>query len=155
MSSLGFEINRSDLPADNSGFDPIPAGNYTAKIADAELRDSKSGTGRYIKLRFDITGPSYEGRVVFTNLNIQNQNPKAEEIGQQQLNKLMLACGLDRVTDTDQFLGCDVGIKVSVRTSEEYGDQNEVKNFMAIKGSSAPKPAAAAPATSSTPPWAK
>jgi hypothetical protein len=54
---------------------------------------------------YDITGPSHQGRVVFGNLNIKNANPKAEEIGRQQLGDIMRAIGLAKVTDTDQFIG--------------------------------------------------
>lgn len=154
MANLGFEINRAELPESSSSYDPIPAGWYTGTIAEAGLNQTKAGTGQYIKLRFDVTGPSHQGRVVFTNLNIQNPNPKAEEIGRQQLNEVMAACGLDRVTDTDQFVGRSCSIKVSVRKDEQYGDSNEVKGYKAVEGSSAPAPATSAPAAS-VPPWKK
>lgn len=154
MATLGYQINRADLPADTSVSDPIPVGWYTATITEADVKDTKSGTGRYIKLRFDVTGPSHQGRVVFSNINIQNPNPKAEEIGHQQLGQLMNAAGLDSLSDTDQLIGVNASIKVAIRKSEEYGDQNEVKAYKATSGSPAPapKPAANEP-SASTPPW--
>lgn len=155
MANLGFEINRAELPVSESSYETVPAGWYSAKITEAELKQTKSGTGQYIKLRFDITGPTHEGRVVFNNLNIQNANPKAEEIGRQQLNEVMAACGLERVTDTDQFVGCNCSIKVAVRTSEQYGEQNEVKGYKAMSGSPAPTAAPSSATAASTPPWKK
>lgn len=161
MAQLGYTISQNDLPEDNGGdFAPIPAGQYTARIADASIENTKAGTGQYIKLRLDITGPSHEGRVVFSNLNIKNPSQKAEEIGRQQLGAIMRAINLPSLQDTDQLIGGNLSIKVGIRKSEEYGDQNEVKAYKAVEGSAAPAPAqaaqqpAAAPA-SGKPSWMK
>lgn len=157
---LNNPINVNNLPADEGGnFEPLPAGWYTTTIADAELKDTKAGTGQYIKIRYDVTGPTHEGRVVFGNLNIRNANPKAEEIGQKQLGQLMTAIGLTELSDTDQLIGAPVSVKLAIRKSEEYGDSNDVKAWKAA-GNAAPKPAPAqtqtpAPAASGgAPPWA-
>jgi hypothetical protein len=156
-----FDIN--ELPVGNTGsFEPLPAGWYTATISQAELKATKAGNGQYIKLRYDITGPSHQGRVVFGNLNIKNANPKAEEIGRQQLGDIMRAIGLAKVTDTDQLIGGQIGIKLEVKQDEQYGPSNEVKGFKSVSGSAAPSAASfAAPAVSqisvgkAAPPWAK
>jgi hypothetical protein len=154
-----FDVN--ELPQGNSNYDPLPAGWYTATITQAELKDTKAGNGQYIKLRYDITGPSHQGRVVFGNLNIKNPNPKAEEIGRQQLGEIMRAIGLAKVTDTDQLIGGQISIKLEVKNDAQYGASNEVKGFKSVSGSAAPaaspaSPAAAAPATTkAAPPWAK
>jgi hypothetical protein len=118
----------------------IPAGWYHASITDASVEPTKAGTGQYIKVRFDITGPSHQGRVVFTNLNIRNPNPKAEEIGQQQLNSLLRSIGVPSISDTDQLIGGNCQIKVTVKNSEQYGEGNEIKGFKAIQGSAPPPP---------------
>lgn len=156
---LGQEYNVDDLPQGDGNFDPLPAGWYTATIAAAELKDTKAGTGKYISVRFDVTGPTHQGRVVFTNLNISNPNPKAEEIGRQQLGDLARAIGLRTVSDTDQLIGGNLTIKVSVKDDPQYGKSNEVKGFKAIEGSAPPAassaPAPSAAAATSKPPWAK
>jgi hypothetical protein len=153
-----FDIN--ELPVGNTGsFEPLPAGWYTATISQAELKATKAGNGQYIKLRYDITGPSHQGRVVFGNLNIKNANPKAEEIGRQQLGEIMRAIGLAKVTDTDQLIGGQISIKLEVKQDEQYGASNEVKGFKSVSGSAAPSvpmAAASAPAAGkAAPPWAK
>lgn len=156
MAQLGETINAAELPA-SQGFDPIPAGWYSVTITGAEVRDTKAGTGSYIAVRYDVTGPTHEGRVIFGNLNIRNPNPKAEEIGRQQLGDLMRSIGLATVTDTDQLIGGRCQIKVSIQKSEEYGDKNEVKGYKA-DGSAPPAAVAPASATAPTsaaaPPWA-
>lgn len=160
MAFLGQTFNADDLPR-GSTYDPLPAGWYTASIADAELKTTKDGSGQYIKVRYDITGPTHQGRVVFGNINIRNASAKAEEIGRQQLGELMRAIGLARITDTDQLIGGVLSIKLDVRAAtEQYPAQNEVKGFKAIAGAApAFSPAASAPTASApgkaAPPWAK
>lgn len=159
--SESFDIN--ELPVGNTGsFEPLPAGWYSATINQAELKDTKANNGQYIKLRYDITGPTHQGRVVFGNLNIKNANPKAEEIGRQQLGEIMRAIGLAKVTDTDQLIGGSLSIKLEVKQDAQYGASNEVKGFKSLSGSAAP--AAAIPqgqgnptpaAGKAAPPWAK
>lgn len=161
MAFLGETFDANELPQGNGGnYDPVPPGWYNAAITSAELKNTKDGTGQLIKVRYDITGPSNQGRVVFGNLNIKNASTKAEEIGRQQLGEIMRAIGLAKVTDTDQLIGGHLSIKLSVREATgEYAAQNEVKGYKAIEGSapafSAPVSATAAlGATKSAPPWA-
>lgn len=161
MAFLGQTYTAADMP-ESTPSEPIPAGWYTASITEASIQDTKAGTGQYIKVRYDITGPAYEGRVVFGNLNISNPNPKAEEIGRQQLGQLMRAIGLTEVSDTDQLIGGQCGIKLAIREDPtgQYSPQNEVKAWKSLTGSPAPAPKPAAPAapagvSTSAPPWAK
>lgn len=160
MANLGESFNVNELPQGSGDFQPLPEGWYTATIAAADLKNTKAGTGQYIAVRYDITGPTHQGRVVFGNLNIRNPNTKAEEIGRQQLGDLMRAIGLERVDDTDQLIGGHCQIKLSITKSEQYGDSNEVRAWKAVAGSSLPNPSAAAhsqgaTATKTAPPWAK
>lgn len=163
MAFLGQTFDANDLPQGTGSFDPLPPGWYSATITGAELKTTKAGTGQYIAVRYDITGPSFQGRVVFGNLNIKNPNPKAEEIGRQQLGDMMRAIGLSRVTDTDQLIGGNLQIKLDIRQQEGYEPSNDVKAYKAAGGAAsmgAPSPAAAqgaAPAAApakAAPPWA-
>jgi len=159
MAFLNQTFDIDEMPVtEQRSFDPVPAGWYTAAIAGAELKTTKAGTGNYIAVRFDITGPEHQGRVVFTNLNTRNPNPKAEEIGRAQLGDIMRATGIAKLEDTDQLLGGNLSIKVTVKNDPTYGPGNEVKGFKAVDGSAPPiaaAPAAAAPAApSAAPPWA-
>lgn len=167
MAFLDQAFDVSDLPVSTGSYDPVPEGNYDATISQAELKTTNDGSGQYIKLRLDITGPSHQGRVIFSNLNIKNASAKAEEIGRQQLGEIMRAIGIAKVQDTDQLIGGSVNIKVTIRaartdekTGKTYAAGNEVKGYRAIAGSAPAAVAAVAkPATavnkSSTPPWMK
>ena len=176
MAFLGHTFDANELPQGTGGnFEPLPEGNYNASITQAELKNTNDGGGQYIKLRLDITGPSHQGRVIFSNLNIKNASAKAEEIGRQQLGDIMRAVGLAKVTDTDQLIGGNVNIKLTIRaartdekTGKTYEASNEVKGYRAINGGAAPAafkaaaPAAAPAAASApakpakaSPPWVK
>jgi hypothetical protein len=162
MAFLNEAFDVNELPQGTGGnFDPLPAGWYTVTITQAELKDTKAGNGQYIKLRYDVTGPTHQGRVVFGNLNIKNPNQKAEEIGRQGLGDIMRAIGLAKVTDTDQLIGNSLSIKLDVKQDAQYGASNEVKGFKSVSGSAAPAaasmPSAGAPVASAkaAPPLAK
>lgn len=157
-----FDIN--ELPAQSGHYGLVPAGWYQATIAGAELKNTKAGNGKYIAIRYDITGPSYQGKTLFANVNIKNPNPKAEEIGRQQLGEIMRSIGLSKVTDTDQLIGGILAIKVTIRPeSGEYPEQNEVKGFKSLVGSSVEfqssksefKQDQAKEPAKDAPPWAK
>ncbi len=164
MAFLNETFEADNLPQGNS-YEALPAGWYNVNVTGAELKNTKAGNGQYIAVRYDVTGPTHQGRVVFGNLNIKNPNPKAEEIGRQQLGELMRAIGLARVTDTDQLIGGSLQIKLEIRQQEGYEPSNDVKGYKSLTGSvpaasaaSAPaQAAAAAPAASgkAAPPWAK
>jgi hypothetical protein len=161
MAFLDEEFSVDALPVGNNNFEPLPEGWYNAAITGAEIKATKAGDGKYIALKYNITGPSHQGRVVFGNLNIKNASTKAEEIGRQQLGEIMRAIGLAKVSDTDQLIGGNLGIKLTVRTGEYAG--NEIKSFRALSGVQptavapfkAVGPSAAAAPAKAAPPWAK
>lgn len=158
MAFLSQSFDVSELPQASKDYSVLPAGWYSATISGAEVKETKAGTGEYIAIKYSITGPTHQGRVIFGNLNIKNPNPKAEEIGRQQLGDIMRAIGLARVTDTDQLIGGSLVIKLDVKEDEKYGERNEVKGFKAVMGavSGLPTAAPAAPASAkAAPPWAK
>jgi hypothetical protein len=163
MAQLNEVFSTDDLPQGNTGeYTPLPDGWYSAHIAKAELCNTKAGTGQYIKLRYDITGPTHQGRVVFGNLNIRNPNPKAEEIGRQQLGDIMRAIGLAKVQDTDQLIGGSLLIKLATKAADgQYDASNEIKGFKAVEGAAMPKVAPSLPASGDaakppvSPPWGR
>jgi len=160
MAKLDIPFDSTTVEVSSNDYAPLPAGWYDAKISEADVRNTKAGTGQYIAVRYDIIGPTHQGRVVWQNLNISNPNPKAEEIGREQLAQLMTASGIQGVLfNTDQLIGGELSIKLTVRKSEEYGDSNDVKGCKSLNSGAAAMPASsgetpAAPA-SSAPPWQK
>ena len=155
---LDEQFDLDALPVSAPSFEPLPAGWYTASISGAEVKNTKSG-GKMISLKYEIIGPTHSGRFVFGNLNIRNANPKAEEIGRQQLGDIMRAIGLTRLSDTDDFIGGKLSIKLRVTQNEQYGPSNDIQGWKALEGGAIQRPAmpTSAPSSSSasTPPWVK
>lgn len=155
MAFIG-DFKRDSLPK-GEGFTPVPAGWYIVTISGSEVKETKDGTGTYIKLVLDIQGPSHAGRKIFSNINIRNKSPDAERIGLQQLREIMEAGGLDDVTDSDQLIGVTLEAKVAVKpASGDYEAGNEIKGYRGIeKGEviNLPRPSAS-PAPKQEAPWA-
>lgn len=144
MAFLGETFSTDSLPEGRS-YDLIPEGWYNAVISKADLGQTKAGNGQKIDVRFDITGPTHQGRAIFTAINVRNPSQKAEEIGRQQLGEIMRAIGLSQVQDTDQLVGGQLQIKVKVKVPSDEDkargyteSRNEVGGYKAIAGSTPP-----------------
>jgi hypothetical protein len=142
-------FNAADAPATRTEFAPVPAGWYLSTIHSAEVKQTKAGTGEYVKVRYNLVGGEHANRVVFGNLNLKNQNEAAQNIGRQQLGEIMRCIGLATIQDTDQLVGGVLEIKLSVRDDPQWGVSNEVKGFRA-SNHSAPAPA---PKVAANAPW--
>lgn len=157
MAQLQF--NAANV-APQASFDVIPAGDYIAQITESSIKPTKSGSGTVLNLTWTIIDGQFSNRKVFDRVNIQNQNPEAEKIGQSQLSSICHAAGVLNLQDSNQLHGRPCKIKVKIRKDEQWGDSNEIKGYSAAgpvaAAPAAPfaQPAAAAP-VASTPPWVK
>ena len=125
-------------------FQPLPAGEYACEITDACIKDTKAGNGHYVELTLTVIGDPGAGRKVWHRLNIKNPNPKAEEIGKEQLDAVREAVGLVALSDTDQLIGKYLTAKLNVK--EWNGSmQNEVHYVKAYGAPQSTAPQAAAP----------
>lgn len=174
MAQFNFDTNTVEKRENN--YELLPAGWYTAQVIESDIVALKSGNGRAVKLTLEVLQDGYRGRRVWAQLNVQHNNPQAEQIAQQQLRELCDSIGIVRMQDTVELHNKPVQIKVKVRKSDnpQYEDSNDITGFkpvggspahgqamaagMAQRGATPPAnaPAAAAPAAGgSTPPWAK
>ena len=163
MAQLNF--NAANVQPSQS-FDPLPAGDYIAQITESSTKPTKAGTGIMLNLTWTVLDGQFANRKVFDRINVSNQNPEAERIGQQQLSAICHAVGVLNLQDSNQLHGRPCKIKVKVRKDEQWGDSNEVKGVSAVTAGAAPAAAgapwqasAAAPGapsapTAATPPWA-
>jgi hypothetical protein len=161
MAFLGETFSTDSLPVSDRSYDLIPEGWYNATITKAELNNTKAGTGQKIDMRYDITGPTQQGRVVFGLINVRNPNPDAEKIGRQQLGEIMRAVGLAKINDSDELIGGSICIRVKIKpASNGYDARNEIGGVKSASGTlpqvaatSAPEPTASV--GGAKPPWAK
>lgn len=139
-----FVSDFAQVKADDGSYSPIPAGEYVFQLTGAELKQTKDGSGQYIKGEFTVIAPSYQGRKVFQNFNIYNRNSEAERIGRSQLKALAVAVGLDTLRDTDELIGRTVAARVSIEKdkSGKYDDQNRLSKYKPADTSATSAPAA-------------
>jgi hypothetical protein len=160
MAQLGFTIAPEDAkePSFEGVSTPVPAGWYDAVIKKADILETKAG-GHRINVRYDITGPTHAGRVIFGSININHpSNPKVSEIGKEQLATIAAALK-KRISDTDDLINGALRIKVKVSKSEQYGEQNDIAGWgissSAIPASQSGLVGSTAPKSGTNPPWVK
>ena len=146
MAYLGdFDANAVE-PAD---FSALPTGDYLVIISNSEFRATKNGSGQYLMLAFQVIDGPRKGRYLWHNLNLQNQNPKAEEIAQRELSAICHATGRMRISDSEELHNIPHLIHVVyIPAKGEFPEKNQIKKWTRMfeaPATSAP-PAAASPA---------
>ena len=148
MATLNFNANEVD-PA--VGFDPIPAGSYTAIITESEMKPTKAGTGQYLQLTFQVLEGQYKGRLVWARLNLDNPSEMAVKIARAELSSICRAVGVMAPRDSLELHNTPLTIRVACKKREDTGEiTNEIKGFESANGTA---PVAPTAAVGSTPPW--
>ena len=135
----------------------IPPGSYSATIVEADQLQTKSGNGTYVKICWQITGPSYQNLWVWQNVTIDSHSQQAEAIGRRQLLELSLNVGFSGLPDdTDEFVGRSGVILVYVKEDPQFGPQSQVRRVLPagsiVRAERPVKAAAPARAQSVSPP---
>jgi len=148
MANLnGFNANEVE-PVDD--LEPIPAGKYVAVITDSEMKPTKSGTGNYLQLTFQIIEGEYANRLLWVRLNLDNPNGTAVEIARRELSSICRAVGVMVPTDSTDLHNLPCFIHVRVKRRSDTGElQNEVKGYS--RRDATAQPIAASEVASSTP----
>ena len=92
MVSLG-NFNANEVEP-NAEFDPVPAGKYLAVITASEMKPTKSGTGSYLELTFQIIEGQYQNRNLWARLNLDNPNATAVAMARGDLSAICRAIGV-------------------------------------------------------------
>ena len=150
MAGLGFSANDYEP---HQGFEPLPNGEYVAMITEEEIKQTKAGTGQYLKFTWTVMDGQYTGRKLWSNHNIINPNETAQQIGRQEISAIAHAIGRPAASTSEELV--NVPCKITVRIKQEAGREpsNEIKKWEAIRqppfpGQTAPQPGAApTPAT--------
>lgn len=133
MARISF--NASNVEP-STPMDVLPAGKYLAMAIASELKATKTGTGEYLQITFEVLDGAAKGRKIFERLNIRNNNKTAEDIAQRALSALCHAVGVIELEDSDQLHDKPVVLDVAVDPSKgEYSAQNRVKGYSAAGGS--------------------
>lgn len=152
-----FQFNTQDAPKRENNYELLPAGWYIGQVTESSVAPLASGKGTCLKLIFTILQQGYNGRKIFTRLNVRHENAQTEKIANEQLRELCEAAGVAAMQDTVELHNKPVQIRVKVRVSDnpQYEDQNEAVGFKpAAAGApmAAPSPFPASQPRAATPP---
>ena len=124
MANLhGFNAHEVE-PA--TGFDPIPAGDYVALIAESEMKPTKNGAGQYLQLTFEILEGPYKGRNLWARLNLDNPNQTAVKIALAELSAVCRAVGVMEPKDSVELHNLPLVIKVACKKRKDTGEVTNV-----------------------------
>jgi len=117
-----------------SGFGTMPEGEYPVIVDNAEIKETRDGTGQYINCKLKVTHGEFAGRFLFTMFNIKNKNVQAVEIGLSQLKTFRRIAGISANTMTDvlELVGHKANAMVKIKT-DSYGEKNVVSYFKPFK----------------------
>lgn len=136
-----------DPNAEPSGeFEPLPAGEYRAKIIESEIEDvSKNNNyGRCLKLTWQVETGEFDGRLIWQRLNMWGENMKNNDkvvnIAQQQFAAIRQATGKVAPQDSKELehIPCLVRVKVRMDPTGQYGPSNDVTSVKPVGGAVAP-----------------
>lgn len=97
----------------------IADGDYTVVSEEVEVKDTKAGNGKYLKIRFLV---EETGDKIWHMFNFENANPKAEQIGKGQLKQFYTFGGLTiQPKEPLELCGLRCGVKIKNKTDDYSG----------------------------------
>jgi hypothetical protein len=105
----------------------ISDGTYLVRADTAEVKETKAGTGKYIKVGFIIEDT---GDRLYHMFNIENSNAKAVQIGLGQLKQFVTFAGHnpEEVKDPIQLCGMKCLARIKNKT-DDYGTKPVIAGF--------------------------
>lgn len=135
---LGNGFNAADHAGNGGEFTPLPDGKYIVVVESAEIKPTRAGDGRMLKLQLGVTGPTHQGRKLFDNLLLAHPKPVVVEIAQERFASICTALGKPAISDTQELVGAEMMARVKAK-----GDSNDVLGYHAKTVIVAPAPTAA------------
>jgi hypothetical protein len=119
-----FAFSIKDVPDESI----IPTGWYPAKIIRCDMRSLKSGEGNRLVMTYVIDSGPYKTRKIDVGFNVDHPNPKAVEISQKELAKVLRACGVEQITDTLELHDRVHQIHIGIETYNDR-EQNRINDW--------------------------
>lgn len=165
MAKLSFDATKV---APQKPMDPVPKGWYPVIITASDVVPTKTDpkNGVRLELEVEIIDGEFKGRKAWDGINTKNKNPKAQQIGDEQLSAICHATGVFKMQDTNELHNKPFEIKLGYEDekkvlsdptkpdgpSTSYDARNVFKGFRPIEGASHAAPAAGG---TTTPPGGK
>ncbi len=141
-------------------YSPLPTGEYVAQIVDSDMKPTKSNTGHYLELVYEITEGEHKGRKVWVRLNLDNPNANAVEIANRQFAAIREATGVPNLRTSEELHYRPHVIRVEFfAAGSKRGngtrdrDENEVRAWKVLEGATQGAAPTAAVAPTTAAPW--
>lgn len=152
MSTLNFD---AETVEPSVPFEAIPAGKYIAVITASDMKDTRSGNGRYLQLEFEIIEGEYAGRKVWTRLNIEHPNTEAVKYARADLAAICRAVNVLHPGDSVELHDLPLQITVKCRKNQDDEMTNEIKSFAPVPTATTATETAPQTGANAAPPWAR
>lgn len=144
MANLPGSFNTQGTEKMND-FSTIPAGEYLASVVKSDVVLTKKAKeannpnlGQLLKLQWKVLAGKYKGKILFTQINIVNENQQAVEIGEKEFATIRDALGVNNVTQTEQLHGIPALLTVGIESSANYPDKNVINFYKKADGADIP-----------------
>jgi hypothetical protein len=108
-------------------FEIFAAGPQYLEFTETDIVATKAGTGKLLKFKLRITKGELEDRLVFGQMNLQNPNPIATKIGQEEFRAAREVTGVLEPEDTqDLHFKEFVGYVKVTPAKGDYDAKNEI-----------------------------
>jgi len=140
-----FDNFVSDDTKARSSFTPVPTGEYHL-LVEKSVEGKSSAGNALLKIQFKIEDGEYADRKLFTNINLEHDNPQVVSIGQQQLQTLRLQLGLKTISCAEDLVGHSFVTTVKVNKRKDTGELVNEVIFRIKKDDGAARQSASDPA---------
>jgi len=127
MAELNYHADHED---GERSVEAVPAGEYICVVEDSDYVDNKKGTGRMLKLTYQIIDGPFKGQKIFENLSLEHENQQTVTIARKALNSLCAAVDIVELKDSSQLHNIPLRLDIGIKESEEYGKQNKIKKHL-------------------------
>lgn len=105
MTLIGKSFSASEIYEDYEKHNLVaPKGGYDLQLDSISLKPTQNGNGKFLLCIWKIKAPSYQGLSAFDILNIENPNPRTEQLAEQRYRIMVKASGHDNITIEDRQL---------------------------------------------------
>jgi len=100
-----FDANQQPEWSGSGAAPVIPEGPKMIRIVESGMKPTKAGTGEYLELVMEVLTPEFSGHKHTQRLNLNNPNPQAVEIANQELGAICRAVGKPVIQDSVELHG--------------------------------------------------
>jgi len=104
MAALGKTFDATEFETEQRDYTELPNGIYQLEVEASDVVPTSKGDGVILKTTLSVVAPEqFKSRNTFKNYNLENKNPTAQKIGQEQFASLCRAIGETSVDDSEHL----------------------------------------------------